>query len=83
MNTDQNQPSKSNGNGCFIKIILGVGILFLASAINVVLTGSGKSNPLIAIVVGCSFIGLLVWKPGQSGNSTEIDVKPLDKKDED
>lgn len=84
MNTAPELPSKPKSKGCLIKIILGFGILLLGSAINVGLTGSGeRTNPLITIVMGCAILALWAWKPGQPATSTEIDVKPLDKKNED
>ena len=84
MNITPELPTKPRGRGCLIKIILAFGIILLSAAINVGMTGSGeRTNPLITIVMGCAILALWAWKPGQSDTSKEIDVKPLDKKNED
>jgi hypothetical protein len=81
MNTAPNQSPAPKSKGCLIKIILGCGIIFIGAFINVAMTGSGqRTNPIITIVMGCAILALWAWKPSQPANTTEIDVKPLDKK---
>lgn len=64
-------------------MILGLGIWFLAALVSVLLTGSGGPPPvLITIVAGGAILALWAWKPGGKSDSTEIEVKPLDKSDE-
>ncbi len=77
MNATQNHNPAPQNKGCLIKTILGICIIFLGAFINV--ASGQQSNFVVTAIGGCAFLALWAWKPGQHSNSTEIEVKPLDK----
>jgi hypothetical protein len=81
MNATPNQNPVPQSKGCLIKIILGICIIFLGALINV--ASGQQSNFVVTAIGGCAFLALWAWKPGQPSNSTDIEVKPLDKEKND
>ncbi|MEI6654450.1 MAG: hypothetical protein WCP45_06755 [Verrucomicrobiota bacterium] len=66
-----------------IKIVLGAVILFLTMFISLLTHTDGSTGnwPVAAIGVA-AFFALMAWKPEKRGSSTEIVVKPLNKRDD-
>jgi hypothetical protein len=77
MNTDNKSTATTQSNGCLIKVILGTIIFIMAVALGA--TESGRVNPIVVMITCPALFALWKWKPGQSSDSTEISVKPLDK----
>lgn len=67
-----------------IKIVLAVVIIIATILAATQLKSPGQSqNPVMTAIGFCAFVALLKWKPAKPNSSTEIEVKPLDKRDDD
>ena len=67
-----------------IKIIIAVFIFFVAAILGSLTKGDRRSpSPIFGAIAGISILALIAWKPAKPNNSAQIEVKPLDKRDDD
>ncbi len=75
---------KDNIRLWLIKIVLAVIIFFIAAILGSLMKSPGQSSsPWAGAIAGVAILTLLRWKPAKRSSSTEIQVKPLDKGDDD
>lgn len=75
---------KDNIRLWLIKIVLAVVIFFIAAILGSLMKSPGQSSsPWAGAIAGAAILALIAWKPAKRNASTDIEVKPLDKRDDD